>query len=191
MNLKNLARYVFYVGMAVCMIGGATWPAPQWFTVIVGLAVLGCGIAIKRRADRAAPEASEDGSTAGTFASAVAAMPVLRDGLRALEATAVEQPLTALAQALEELQRKGIDVVAGAQDDFVRLHGFVPYAAVMAPLATGERLLHRAWSAASDGHRPEALASIRAAIPHIASAGEALDRVTGHPGQTTDSPPRA
>jgi hypothetical protein len=42
--------------------------------------------------------------------------------------------------------------------------GFASYAEIMAPLATAERWLYRAWSAAADEHRPEVLASVKTAI---------------------------
>jgi hypothetical protein len=178
----QVASWIQYLGLAIAMLGGAPWPRPNWWVVAAGLVVVSVGIALKRAADRRDPRHAPgdgEGVREGSIPAAAAALPAMLTQVRALAAEAATRPLEELAAQVEQLQQRGTEQVAAAQDAFVRAHGFPGYARVMGPLASGERLLYRAWSAASDGHRPETVASLEAALPYLEEALEALESLTG------------
>jgi hypothetical protein len=179
----QLALWIQYAGLALAMVGGAPWPQPQWLLVATGLAVVGVGIALKRAADRhdprlAAAHGEAGPAREGSVPAASQALPEMVARARALAAEARALPLAKIAEAIEALQQAGPEQVAAAQDALVRAYTFAGYARVMTPLATGERLLYRAWSAASDGHRDEAVASLEAALPYLDEARDALATLT-------------
>lgn len=172
MDAKAVVPWVLYAGLALAMVGGASWPAPRVVVVAAGLAVLGVGIAWKRRVDHARPD-HEEGGARGSMAAAVAASGRLVPAVRGLVEARASKPLAELAEAIEEVRRQHLEPVVEAQDDVVRQRGFEAWAAVMAPLAGAERLLYRAWSAASDGHAEEARWSLEQAMPLAERAAEA------------------
>ena len=175
-SARTVAQWVLYLGMAVSMVGGAPWPHPNYAVVAIGTLVLFVGVFLKRRADAAG--GGEGATLAGSLAGAVTAMPLLLERVRALGAIAESEELASVAREIEKIHAE-IDVIAASQDDFVRRKSFLVYATVMAPLATGERLLYRAWSAASDGHREECVRSVADALGFVDEAQKALNDVVG------------
>jgi hypothetical protein len=178
--MARIALWVAYLGMGVAMVAGATWPAPSWPLVGVGLAIVAVGVVLKRRAG-APPLVVEDQGGAG---KRVARRGSLRDGVReaasGIRALAKEAPamhLEAIKQRVEELQHLGADRIGEAQEAISARLGFAKYAELMAPLATAERLLYRAWSAATDGHRPECLRALGDAVPHADDALAAAEKI--------------
>ncbi len=171
MDAKRLIPWVTYAGLAVAMVGGARWPHPQWPVVAAGVAVLVAAGVWKRRVDGAVG-AEEEGATArGTMAASLEAARALPADVRALVERAEGE---GLVEAVEETIRKRVEAIAAGQDDVVRRRGFEAWARLMGPTATAERLLYRAWSAASDGHREEAGRSLREAVGYAEeAAGEA------------------
>lgn len=183
MNLskKDIATWVLYAGLTVTMIGGASWPSPRWLIVGVGLAILVAGVFVKKQADHAVPSAGEGhgapGGAKGTVAAARVLLPELVTAVKELDETLATRELAAVAEVIDTLQTHKVGAISDAQEDFVRRHGFASYATMMAPLATAERLLYRAWSAASDGHRTETRNAIHDAIPYLEEADRALKAV--------------
>jgi hypothetical protein len=185
MNTRDVANWIQYAGITVAMAGGARWASPYIPIVAVGLGVLAVGIVWMRAIDRRDPHAGEHGAhgegvqhRAGSIGAAGAAIREMNKSVHELIGKLESDPLPALAEWIERMQRDGTEVVASAQDAFVRAHGFAGYAAVMSPLASGERWLYRGWSAASDGHRPELISSVREAIPFIEEAVAAFEGLT-------------
>jgi hypothetical protein len=86
-------------------------------------------------------------------------------------------PLADVAKEVDVLQQTGTEQVAAAQEAIVRAHSFPMYSTVMTPLASGDRWLYRAWSAASDGHRTETVNSVKTAIPYLEEANDALSKL--------------
>lgn len=171
--MRAVAPWVLYLGMAVAMVSGATWPEPTWGGVAVGIAIVAAGIVALRRAGAPSPEESvaaagvHGAARAGSLADGVRAT---ADGVRRLADEAPALHLDEVRRRIETLQHLGPERVGDAQASIVARAGFPAYASVMAPLATAERLLWRAWSAAADGHRPECLRSLRAAVAHANEA---------------------
>ena len=183
MDAQRLALWLQYAGLALSMAGGAPWPRPNWLVVIGGLAVVALGIVWKRSADKRDPRLAEgahgEGGPArtGSVQSAREALPVMLTKVRALIASIETAKLGDVAATIETLQQNGTEAVAAAQDALVRAYSFPGYSTVMTPLATGERWLYRAWSAASDGHRPEVIASLNTALPYLEEAQTALEKL--------------
>lgn len=177
--MRNVAQWTMYLGMTIAVLGGAQWPRPAWTLVAAGLAVIAVGIVIKRRAG--APSLDEEHGSGdvgnkpartGTLTEAIAQFAT---ETMALAGEAESLDLEAIKKRCEELIWIGPERVAQSQEAIAAKIGFSRYAEVMAPLATAERWLFRAWSAAADGHRPEVIASIVAA-GDFAHEAEALGR---------------
>ena len=80
----------------------------------------------------------------------------------------------ALHAAIDPLLLGPVYDVAEGRETIRQGHGQRVFTLVMDPFARGERNLNRAWSAAVDGHAPEARASLVAALPSLREAREAL-----------------
>ncbi|MBI2373412.1 MAG: hypothetical protein HYV07_05380 [Deltaproteobacteria bacterium] len=176
--MATLGTWVGYVGMAMAIIAGALWPSPSWGLMGAGLLILVGGIGIKRKAG--APPIEEGVAAAarvartGTLADGVKAM---AEGVRVLGTKAPTIHLEQVKSGIEDLIYLGPARLGEAQEAVSARLGFPAYAEVMGPLATAERLLYRAWSAAADGHRPEVLASLKEAQPYADQAADAGDRI--------------
>jgi len=174
-----LGTWIGYVGMAIAIVSGAYWPDPRWGMMAIGLVVLGAGIVVKRKAG--APPLDRETHARGQLAERSGS---LTEGIRATATGARELAELAPTLHLEEVKRRVEDLVhlgparlGEAQEAVSARVGFAHYAEVMGPLAIAERLLWRAWSAASDGHRPESVASLLEAIPYAEQAAAIADRL--------------
>jgi len=177
MDARATIPWVMYAALTAAMVGGARWPHPQWPLVAVGVAVLVAAGVWKRRVD-AAGGAIEEGATArGSMGATLDASKALPDAVRALAGRAQEASLAEVVTAVEGLLRDRVEVIAAGQEDFVRRRGFEDWAALMGPTAAAERLLNRAWSAASDGHREEAERSLGEAVGYAEEAAREAARI--------------
>lgn len=167
---EHAASWVQYAGMTVAMLGGATWPAPKWTIVGVGILILCAGIAWARRARASTSAQSAEGQREKPLDFAKQRVAEALERTRALRAEADSKELASIASGAEAIVRDCVEAVAKAQEAIANAHGFNAYAELMTPFAAGERWLNRAWSAASDGHREEATRSLDRAIEHIERA---------------------
>lgn len=170
--LRVVAPWVMYLGLAISMVSGATWPRPMWVGVVAGLAVISIGIAMKRMAgapplEGYAAAAAAAGAPSSTLADGAGQVV---EGIESMLAKVGEIQLEDVKSQVEKLIAAGPDRIGAAQEALAARVGFATYAEVMAPLATAERLLYRAWSAAADGHRVEVERSLQAALPHAREA---------------------
>ena len=170
--LRDLSKWTMYLGLGVAMVAGATWPSPTWAGVAVGLAIVGAGIAMKRAAG--APTIEEHADVGGEkpprTGSIEDALEHVAREVEALAGEAVSADFEAVKKKVEGLIWLGPERLGQAQEAVAARIGFAAYAEVMAPLATAERLMYRAWSAATDGHRPETINSLSAAVPYAKEA---------------------
>jgi hypothetical protein len=167
---ETLASWVQYAGMTVAMVGGATWPAPKWVVVALGILILCAGIAWARLAQC---RRTQEGSNAGgerAIEVMKTALASAQSRTKALRESAQSTALDQVAKECEAIVRDCVEAVAAQQESLSRIYGCAGYAQVMTPFAAAERWLNRAWSAASDTHRPEVLASLDRAIKHIDEA---------------------
>lgn len=165
--MREASDWVMYAGMLVAMVGGATWPRPTWVAVAGGLAIIGAGVAM-RRAAGGSSLAEETGVVdarrpprQGTLVDGVTAFVA---GIEALLGEAEGLPLETIKTRVDDLLWIGPERLGSAQEVIAARAGFAAYAEVMAPLASAERWLNRAWSAAADEHRPECVASLETAL---------------------------
>ncbi len=166
-----MTPWVLYVGLAISMASAATWPRPWWIGVILGLVVIGVGIVMRRLGGAVAEEIHGSGAaTEGSRLSTMETVQQVKTGIEALLASLQELDEEAIKKRIETLQQDGPERVGASQESLAARFGFARYAEVMSPLAIAERLLHRAWSAAADGHRPECERSLREALPHAEEA---------------------
>jgi uncharacterized oligopeptide transporter (OPT) family protein len=172
--LRELSKWTMYAGLGFAMVSGATWPMPSWPMVGVGLVVIAAGIVMKRMAG--APTLDEHGAQAGEKPARTGTLPegiaAAADAIAVLAKEAETADFEHVKKRAEEIIWLAPERLGQSQEVLAARVGFPVYAEVMAPLATTERLLYRAWSAASDGHRPETIASLLAAIPHAREAAE-------------------
>lgn len=167
---ETLASWVQYLGMTVAMLGGATWPAPRWSIVAGGILILCVGIAWARVAQKKRATAAAGASSERAVDVVKAALDQALSRTRALRSSAADAPFDQVTTECEAIVRECVERVAGQQESLSREFGFSGYAQVMTPFAAAERWLNRAWSAASDTHRPEVRASLDRAIEHIDEA---------------------
>jgi hypothetical protein len=167
---ETLASWVQYLGMTIAMLGGATWPAPRWTVVAGGIGVLCVGIAWARLAAGKRTAAGVNAGGDHAIERVQNALDAAKRRTATLRATADSAELEAIAKECEAIVRECVEAVAAQQESLSRAYGFAGYAQVMTPFAAAERWLNRAWSAASDTHRPEVIASLDRAIEHIDEA---------------------
>lgn len=137
-----------------------------WPLVAAGAACIAAALVLRLRGARVSDRQR------GSIAQAQEAVRRAPEELRALSEAAVALPIAELAARLDAFARRNFDPVYEAQEALVASQGFAKYAAHTGPWANGERMVSRAWSAATDGHRPEAVASIREAMPHFEEAAK-------------------
>ena len=170
--LREGAIWTMYLGMAISMVGGATWPRPTWLVVVGGVLVACVGVAMKRAAGAAPPDEGGvgDGSKAPRTGTLEDALEQMAAGAEELAAQGEGLDFEAIKKRVEELNWLGPERIGAAQESIAATQGFAVYAEVMAPLATAERWLYRAWSASADGHRPEVVRSLKTAAPYAREA---------------------
>lgn len=115
-------------------------------------------------------------ATPGLAASAREAILRTSDNVRGLIPVVETASIEDAAQRIQNIILQDINPVLSAQDALIAGQGFALYAAHTGPWAGGERMLYRAWSAATDGHRPEAVAALHEAIPYFEEAAREFPR---------------
>lgn len=169
--MKKLGWILLIAGTIVGSLGGARLPEADWTIAGVGLAMLAGSAVLMRLAARHA-----GGGAAAAGSDVVAAMRQLTERLEAL---VKEAPSLSLAEVAERISRLSADFFAPISDGSPRMLGAMGperYAEVFGTYASGERSIARAWSAASDQHRPETLASLELGTARIK---EAVSRLEG------------
>ena len=152
-----------------------------------GLLLLVVGAVLTRRATRAdamaaGPEGRPGAVDLGQMLLAI------RDTTAEL-ATACADPdaldaeqARALRARIDALCLDRIEPVVEARHQVEARHGLAAHAALYGPLATGERWLHRAWSAFVDGHLHEGCASVQTAaraFEQVVAEARALGLIAG------------
>jgi hypothetical protein len=142
----------------------------QRWVFLVGVGVTLGGVLLRR----SRPDAAELERELRAVERLAASLSELEGAVERLLARADELDPPGLHAALDPLLTGPVYDLAEGREVLRQAHGPRVYAAVMASFARGERNLNRAWSAAVDGHGPEARASLALALPALREAREAL-----------------
>jgi hypothetical protein len=148
-----------------------TWQgwASRWIFVI-GIAITIGGVLLKR----ARPDVEELEAGALQVAHLGQLLSELEGAVERLTGRVEKMDAEAIHHAVDPLLIGPVYEIAEGRESIRGAHGGRVYASVMDAFARGERKLNRAWSAAVDGHAPEARTSLVAALPALREAREAL-----------------
>ena len=176
--MRALAIGALVVGTIVASLGGARLPSADVTVTAIGLLILLGGAVAFRLHQRSGRRRREPSETSRQDTSIGRERRAAR-GERArrvsrLAAEAEELHTGALLHRIGELESAYLDPLEDrAREAFSVLERDV-FAEVFSELAAGEVLIRRAWSASADGHREEALESLRQAGPCLARAVDRL-----------------
>jgi hypothetical protein len=137
----------------------------RWY-FLISVLIIGAAIALKRGSQ--AVVASSDGSTPAS-AVRTALQELVADANRLAEA-APGLDADGLHAAIDPIHSGSLYRVIEGKDSAQAALGLNAYAHVFGPLASGERMLNRAWSAAVDGYVEEARDCAGRAAPHFEEA---------------------
>ena len=174
--MKAVWPVIFGLGIILAISGGAQMPAEgqQWPDTVplflVGVVVSIAGLIGWRRV-RSQHAASPDSSVPGMdpFVLLETLLPPARALCDDLETSSAERLCGRVDALLEEYVHPLAEVRQGIVDQL----GMEKGAEVLVVQAYGERMLNRVWSAASDGHLPEA----RSVYPDALQAFEEAARL--------------
>lgn len=141
----------------------------RWIFVLGAILTL-AGVLLKRsKADISTIEAG-----ATSVAALVTDLIEVEEAVVELAGRSAQLDAEELHKAVDPLLTGPIYRFAEGRESIRTAHGGATYIAVMDAFARGERKLNRTWSAAVDGHAPEARASLEAALSPLSEAREAL-----------------
>lgn len=149
------ANVLLSIGTVLATLGGARLPTVEWRLVALGSLVLVAGGVMHRMASRKSRETRQ-----GPEVSMTDTLRAVADELQALSAKGPSLTLPQLVERLGALENGSLGQVGEAIPQQLATLGGARFAEVFGEYAAGERMVHRAWSAAADGHREEALRSL-------------------------------
>lgn len=151
---------LFAVGVAMAVVGGAKAPVEgtDWPDTLVlfgiGAALSVVGLVLWHTANRKA--AKEAANAGGAEADPSALMVALQGPLDALGAEIPDLSTVQICERVDVLLTEYVLPFAEVRQKVVSRFGMEKGAEILVTVAYGERLLNRVWSAAGDGHKPEA-----------------------------------
>lgn len=150
-----------------------SWTWQSWgsrWVFVIGIAITVLGVLLKR----ARPDAQELEAGALEVARLGELLSELEGAVELLAGRIEKLDAEAIHHEVDPLLLGPVYAIANGRESIRGAHGGRVFAAVMDAFARGERKLNRAWSAAVDGHAPEARVSLMAALPALREAREAL-----------------
>lgn len=184
--LKIAGLFLFAVGVLLGIAGaaklpaqGADWP-DTWPIALVGIVVGVVGVALWHLAvhhEREESRRGEHGTDADgkKRASAVELLAALVAPARALKTEAPGLEVAELERRTEALLETYVLPLAEVRHQLIDRLGMAKGADILVTVAYGERILNRVWSAAADGHLPEALACVPEAVEAFEEAVQQLE----------------
>lgn len=170
--MKMLSNILLVVGTIVGALGGAQLPEANWTVALAGVGILTVGAVFSRMVRRLPSAADIAGPRP---ANARELLDRLCGEIDSIEAEIDSLTVDRLAEKLRVLDSEQIRPLARAVPGFLRDFGGARFAEIFGPYASGERLIGRAWSAATDRHHSEAVASFREGAARIRQACRFLD----------------
>jgi hypothetical protein len=169
--MKKLGLLLLVIGTVVGSLGGAKLPSASWPISAAGLAILVAAVIALRWRGSTPGEAARIESD-GDVASLLARLP---ERIAELSAKAPKLELSALTLELDAIEAELLAPIAERSSALLPVLGASRFADVFAAFAGTERSLARAWSAAADGHRPEAESSIQRALERSRASAAAIE----------------
>ena len=173
--MKHAGIALLVIGTIVGSLGGAKLPKVDWVIAGVGFGMLAIAIVLLRMS--AAKDRKERATADGADPreDPLGAIRTLPKRLDVIVEEAASQPLKTLIEKLSELDTELMSPIADGAPRLLGTLGAQRFASIFGDYASGERWLTRAWSAAADQHRPEALKALERARTKIHDAVEAID----------------
>lgn len=140
------------------------WTQRWYFLIAIG--IIGAAIALKR----SSRDAVSVGSGETPAAAVHAALMTLFDESTKLAESVPRMSVDEIHRAIDPIHSGSLYRILEGKDSVQAALGLAGYAHVFGPLASGERMLNRAWSAAVDGYVDEARDCAQKAAPHFAEA---------------------
>jgi hypothetical protein len=150
-----------------------SWTWNDWgsrWIFVIGIGITLLGVLLKR----SGPGAHELEAGAMEVARIGELLTDLEGSVERLGGRADALDAEAIHREVDPLLIGPVYAIANGRESIRGAHGGRVFAAVMDAFARGERKLNRAWSAAVDGHAPEARKSLVSALPALREAREAL-----------------
>jgi len=157
--MKRIGFGVFCLGTIVAVTAGAKAPAKigewpdTWPVFVVGALVCIVGLVVWHRATAAE---SKKAITQGDQKDPVALVDALQDPLNALGEEVGELDADNIMTRVDALLNGFVLPFAEVRHQVIDRFGMEHGAEILVVMAYGERILNRTWSAAADGHLPEA-----------------------------------
>ncbi|MFN3200680.1 MAG: hypothetical protein ACE366_19940 [Bradymonadia bacterium] len=169
-----LAPLLFTVGIIVAISAGAKLPAegaeyPDTWPVFLGasvLAAVGCFLWRKQKAEQRKASNAERGDRKSPFEYIQGVLAPARKLAEDISELTPEQVCVRVDELLSGYLLPLAEVRQGVIDQL----GMAKGAEVLVTVAYGERMLNRTWSAAGDGHLPEALSVFPDAVEALEEA---------------------
>lgn len=154
---------LFVLGIGATIIGGAKAPLegqtwPDTLPLFLGGTLLTIiGLVLWRKSDAALKAAESAGGPKDK--DPVALLQALQTPLEALRGELESLDTTQITVRVDALLDEFILPMGEGRQRFIDRYGMDKGAEILVTLAYGERMINRVWSAAADGHLPEASAS--------------------------------
>lgn len=159
--MKQLGFGVFVIGIIIAVLGGTKVPTEQggwpttWWVFCIGAAVAVVGLIVWHKQTRAAAQEEIERSS-GEGLDPKSILLGIRNPLNEfadrIEGMSAEQ----ITATVDDLLTNHVLPFAQIRQQLVDTMGMEKGAEVLVTVAFAERLLNRVWSAAADGHLPEA-----------------------------------
>ena len=179
--MNRIAAALGGVGIMIAISGGAKvpektgeWP-DSWPIFLVGAVLALVGLVLWRTAKAAERKAVAAGQSGGKHDP----FTYLRDVLapaRSLGDEIGSLDTHVICERIDVLLETYILPLAEVRERMMDTLGMDRGAEILITIAYGERMLNRVWSAAGDGHRPEALAVYPDALSALEEAQQLVDK---------------
>ena len=146
----------------------------QLWLFAVALVALGAGVAVKRSIKVVVSDEPSDAGGAAGPKELRSKLETLVADVQSLRDDAAEMDMGDLRREVEPLLSGQVYDLVEGRTVVQAAYGTSTFAAIYAPLASGERYLNRCWSAAVDGYEEEARACLDDALPLLQEALEAM-----------------
>lgn len=173
--LYKASLVALVLGTVVASLGGARLPRADTTVSVIGLALLVAGIIGVRLVARTR---AQEGSSASDGLGAADPLSLLRaipERLEPLIDRAPTAPLPEIVREIAAVVDRHFTPLSEVAPSMLGRLGAARFATVFGSYASAERAIARAWSAAADGHRAEAVASLGRAKDRIHEALRELE----------------